>query len=254
MDKEQIKAIAEKADDYADDYLQSKGEFHPDWHAVRDEYFAEALIESYKAELLKEVGEPVGTFWYEVEDDGYQHERGISVRTEAKIEDGDKLFTFDQVAAAITKATKPLEDQLAAAQEEIKRLKDSVEFWESYSKAKLGDQLSKAEQRYLAWEGGEEWEQLAFQLCADECGEESCNELILEGCPPEPWGDRWLKYESEAKRIIQLVRQYAPDKKAEQRVAEACALYIHSTKGAVGSINMAEAVLSGEWRKFLKEV
>ena len=41
--------------------------------------------------------------------------------------------------------------------------------------------------------------------------------------------------------------------KAEQRVAEACALYIHSTKGAVGSINMAEAVLSGKWRKFVKE-
>jgi len=40
--------------------------------------------------------------------------------------------------------------------------------------------------------------------------------------------------------------------KAEQRVAEACALYIHSTKGAVGSINMAEAVLSGDWRKFVK--
>ena len=55
MDKEQVKDIAEKADDYADNYLQSKGEFHPNWHDVRDEYFANAAIESYKAELLKEV-------------------------------------------------------------------------------------------------------------------------------------------------------------------------------------------------------
>ena len=138
--------------------------------------FAEALIESYKAELLKEVDEPVGIFWYEIEDDWRQHEWGISVRTGAKIENGDKLFTSDQVAAAILKATKPLEDQLA-----------------------------KAEQLWQVAQG----------------------------------------------RCDGLEEKLA---KVEQRVAEACALYIHSTKGAVGSINMAEAVLSGKWRKFVKEM
>ncbi|EWS54330.1 hypothetical protein [Methylibium sp. T29] len=61
------------------------------------------------------------------------------------------------------------------------------------------------------WLDDWEWEQLAWQLCAEEHGEDACNELIWEGGPiPEPWGDRWLKYEGEAKRMIALVRQYAP--------------------------------------------
>ena len=48
--KEIALRISEKADEYADAKLQSKGEFHPDWHTVRDEYFAEALI----AEIAKQ--------------------------------------------------------------------------------------------------------------------------------------------------------------------------------------------------------
>ena len=62
----------------------------------------------------------------------------------------------------------------------------------------------------VAWEGGEEWESLAWELCADENGEDACNELIWEGGPiPEPWGDRWMKYEGEAKRLIALVHKHA---------------------------------------------
>lgn len=62
-----------------------------------------------------------------------------------------------------------------------------------------------------AWENGEGWESLAWELCADENGEEACNELIWEGGPiPEPWGDRWLKYEDEAKRLIALVHKHVP--------------------------------------------
>ena len=61
------------------------------------------------------------------------------------------------------------------------------------------------------WEGAEEWMPLAWELCADECGEEACTELVWEGGPvPEPWGDRWLKFEDEAKRLIALVRKHAP--------------------------------------------
>ena len=56
---------------------------------------------------------------------------------------------------------------------------------------------------------GEGWERLAWELCADEHGEEACTELIWEGGPiPEPWGDRWLKYEDEAKRLISLVHKH----------------------------------------------
>ena len=67
----------------------------------------------------------------------------------------------------------------------------------------------EAKDEIVAWEGGESWESLAWQLCADECGEEACTELIWEGGPiPEPWGDRWMKYEEEAKRLIALVRKH----------------------------------------------
>ena len=66
-----------------------------------------------------------------------------------------------------------------------------------------------AEQEPVAWDGAEEWEQLAWNLCAEEGGEESCTELLWDGGPiPEPWGDRWLKYEGEAKRMISLVRKF----------------------------------------------
>lgn len=61
----------------------------------------------------------------------------------------------------------------------------------------------------VAWQGGEGWESLAWELCADENGEESCDELVWEGGPiPEPWGDRWMKYEGEAKRLIALVHKH----------------------------------------------
>lgn len=60
----------------------------------------------------------------------------------------------------------------------------------------------------VAWEGAEEWEHLAWELCADEHGEESCHDLIWDmGVIPEPWGERWLKYEDEAKRMIAMVRK-----------------------------------------------
>lgn len=34
------------------------------------------------------------------------------------------------------------------------------------------------EQEPVAWDGAEEWEQLAWNLCAEEGGEESCTELL----------------------------------------------------------------------------
>jgi hypothetical protein len=73
----------------------------------------------------------------------------------------------------------------------------------------IKEALAQTEQEPVAWEGGEGWESLAWELCADENGEDSCNELIWEGGPiPEPWGDRWMKYEEEAKRLIALVQKH----------------------------------------------
>ena len=42
--KERIKELSEQADTMADDYLQMPGEFHPDWHDVRDKFFVELII------------------------------------------------------------------------------------------------------------------------------------------------------------------------------------------------------------------
>ena len=39
-----IKEFIEQADDYADDYLGVPGEFHPNWHTVRDNKFAELIV------------------------------------------------------------------------------------------------------------------------------------------------------------------------------------------------------------------
>ncbi len=62
------------------------------------------------------------------------------------------------------------------------------------------------------WEGAEEWEQLAYELCIEDGhDEESAHDLIWDGGPiPEPWGERWQKYEYDAKRMINLVRKYVP--------------------------------------------
>ena len=109
MDKEQIKAIAEKADDYADNYLKSKGEYHPNWHDVRDEHFYHSAIESYEAELLADFGEPVAEF--KRHPFGDYTELSFSAGYSARR--GDKLYTSDQVAAAIAKATKPLEEEMS---------------------------------------------------------------------------------------------------------------------------------------------
>lgn len=71
------------------------------------------------------------------------------------------------------------------------------------------------------WDGAEEWEKLAWHLCAEDNGEDACNDLIWEGGPmPEPWGDRWLKYEGEARRMIALVRTHVPA--PQQEAQEPC--------------------------------
>ena len=41
---ERIKQFAEQADNFADDKIQMPGEYHPDWHDVRDEKFAELIV------------------------------------------------------------------------------------------------------------------------------------------------------------------------------------------------------------------
>ncbi|CAB4163829.1 hypothetical protein UFOVP1146_185 [uncultured Caudovirales phage] len=49
---ERIRQLAELADEYTDNKIQMPGEYHPDWHDVRDEKFAKLIVE----ECIKEAG------------------------------------------------------------------------------------------------------------------------------------------------------------------------------------------------------
>jgi len=44
MMNKRIRELAEQADLSADSKLLMKGEFHPDWHDIRDEKFAELIL------------------------------------------------------------------------------------------------------------------------------------------------------------------------------------------------------------------
>lgn len=41
---ELIKQLAEQADEYTDNKIQMWGEYHPDWHSIRDAKFAELIV------------------------------------------------------------------------------------------------------------------------------------------------------------------------------------------------------------------
>ena len=54
LDQSEIIRMAREADDYADDFIQMPGEYHPDWHTVRDERFAALVAEATKEKAAKE--------------------------------------------------------------------------------------------------------------------------------------------------------------------------------------------------------
>ena len=114
--KEIALRIGEEADEYADAKLQSKGEFHPDWHTVRDEYFAEALI----AELAKG-NEPCAFLheWIEHHQfgDTYAGHRCAAITSDEKPFDSSDtvspLFTFPPTAEQIAKAEQRVAEACA---------------------------------------------------------------------------------------------------------------------------------------------
>ena len=42
---DKIRELAEQADELADNEIQMLGEYHPDWHTIRDKKFAELIVE-----------------------------------------------------------------------------------------------------------------------------------------------------------------------------------------------------------------
>ena len=53
MLKDEIIEMADKADAEADNVLNMKGEYHPNWHQVRDEIFAKLVAEKEREACAK---------------------------------------------------------------------------------------------------------------------------------------------------------------------------------------------------------
>lgn len=164
--------------------------------------FAEALIESYKAELLNEVGEPCDV--YLNKDDAESEYTRRNERYPDKTRSLQYLFTSDQLAAAILKATKPLEG-------EIERLKQQ-----------------SANRLIGLCKGGEDNDELRAQLAKAE--------------------QLWQVAQGRCDGLEEKLT------KAEQRVAEACALQVATETRFhwLDAARVAKEIRSGEWRKFLK--
>lgn len=125
---EQILALAQNADETAMQCLQCAG----DYNSVRDENFYHSAIASYKAELLKEVGEPVA---YMTTDEEGSASMLFFDRAEALKYSGDdepvNLFA---------------ESQLKAAQEDITEMR-ADHLKQTEENHALREQLATAEQR-----------------------------------------------------------------------------------------------------------
>ena len=62
MNREDIIRFGEQADEVADRKIKMRGEYHPDWHEVRDEKFA-ALVAAHEREACAKVAEKMLRFY-----------------------------------------------------------------------------------------------------------------------------------------------------------------------------------------------
>jgi len=53
MTQDEIIEMADKADAEADNVLNMKGEYHPNWHQIRDEIFAKLITEKEREACAK---------------------------------------------------------------------------------------------------------------------------------------------------------------------------------------------------------
>lgn len=231
MDKEQILTLAvteglKHFDNWQDDgKTLMVSEFDVTEQVQRTVF---ASIASYKAELLKEVGEPVA--WVGRIEDGAMLLMSMPDDWVAT-----PLFDSDQVAAAILKAIKPLEEEVARwknhHETEVRRARILKE---------RTDMPIERVQAYEKW--GEDQAQLAAAL------------------------EEIERLKSENRDACFGLHDYYKDQlaTAEQRVAGACADYINSRVEAeddadldirdIALLSAAGAIRSSEYRKFMKEV
>ena len=216
MDKEQIKAISESI---------------PMEQRFSVEQIVSAAIESYKAELLKEVGEPV-LYAEFAEDGGWL---GDASEYADNLEEPHALFTSDQVAAAIIKATKPLEDEVKAANSECELFRKNGRIVDANKIVELRTQLAAAQEeiKTVTEQKNRMW--FEMQTAQDQLAKAEQLWQVAQG------------------RCDGLEEKLT---KAEQRVAEACALQVATEIKFhwLDAARVAKEIRSGEWRKFVKEV
>ena len=52
-----IQELADQADEFADNKTQMPGEYHPDWHDIRDQKFAESIINEIELYIEESEGD-----------------------------------------------------------------------------------------------------------------------------------------------------------------------------------------------------
>lgn len=203
--------------------------------------FAEALISAYKAELQKEVqggqpdlGEPVAWKYKKYSGGVYVSEHRWD--KDQNLYDEEPLYTPDQVAAAILKATKSLEERICDL--------TACKWPDAYTviPVKINGQLHATSQAIR-----DEINSLRAKLAAAQVENERLENQVLAR-DAELWG--------RTQEILGLKDQLA---KAEQRVAEACAKVCDgcSSEGVIANWKaeyFSKAIRQGAWRKFVKEV
>lgn len=215
------------------------------------EKFAEALVESYKAELLKEAGEP--TCWMTPDGEGWRM-RTKPPETDTKL-GWMEFYTSDQLAAAIIKATGPLE-------EEVER--NATRRYELVACRKERDELraklAKAEQLWQVAQG--RCDGLEEKLAAAQEEIERWKNGGYTNLWKQRTEDRDETIERQRLTLLELRDQLA---KAEQRVAEAISAMCNKsiapweqrrhgrTEAEDKVIEIIEGIEAGEWRKFVKE-
>lgn len=133
-----------------------------------------------------------------------------SIEEQKKYEDVIELF--DKARDLRDKIRADEEEDEEEEEDEMKQKKTGFEWNEKIQELTRNNATDHIEDvrgmvPVALWEGSEEWEQLAYELCCEECDDP--HQLIWEGGPiPEPWGERWQKYEGDAKRMIEMVRKY----------------------------------------------
>jgi len=177
--------------------------------------FAEAIIKHYKDSALKEVGEPT----CRVSTTGI-----ITNQTNAPLEPGLELYTADQLIAA----RKGLEEEIERLSERRCEICGYAEHHREHTGC-LRTQLAAAQELIAV-----------LRKDAETYGPEK---ISLQK-------QAWLEADRQ-RQINDLKDQLA---KAEQRVAEACALQVATeTKFHwLDAARVAKEIRSGEYRKFMK--